>query len=549
MDVAGRALSVAGGNAADYRRKAGEQYDAEKATLRATVSALGVAAGGALSKGVNAAGLKLLRAAGKQNYVLPNIALGGASAVGYAAGETGASELSKAMTDEDYTPDWKAIGETALTAFAFGAISSAINAAAITGRNKKYMNELNDAAKERYDYAKRIIEDPRATAEQKAAGAQSVMDAVDKMRYTLDDLQVVGAQKEVDAMREFLLSIYGEMLPYTSVSAGGIGTGASGLAPVTPVGGSIAPVQTGGGMSAMQENAPTAPISPRAPGAAAVMQNTEPVPASTVGQQNTMPAQSAVTPESAQGMGEGNLTPTQPNAAQGAAEGKADALDAGKRVALDKYTTQENVQQVSQKINDGTLAVDAEHNIYRVNEDQHIDRRDSASVGERNVNAFQFDHPELHSYYADAAAVLQEEMSFAQKGGELIRRTSREAGDDEYIRTKRGVSERIARLLNDEGVRYDDIDRSLSAIIHNHGQENFAAAKRVELLLDDMLTNGYTDIHGQHIAPNEEYIAAKKAIPGADMSERTHEELPIYDMPEGRNGGDLWTTGRKCRRA
>lgn len=537
MDIAGRALSVAGGNAADYRRKAGEQYDAEKATLRATVSALGVAAGGALSKGVNAAGLKLLRAAGKQNYVLPNIALGGASAVGYAAGETGASELSKAITDEDYTPDWKAIGETALTAFAFGAISSAINAAAITGRNKKYMNELNDAAKERYDYAKRIIEDPRATAEQKAAGAQSVMDAVDKMRYTLDDLQVVGAQKEVGAMREFLLSIYGEMLPYTNVSAGGIGTGASGLAPIAPVGGGIAPVQTGGSMSAMQENAPTAPISPRAPGAAAVMQNSTPAPAPTVGQQNTMPARPAVTPESAQGMGEGNLTPTQPNAAQGAAEGKADALDAGKRVNLLEYSNERNAQKVEEGLKDGTLAVDAKENIYRVNEDQHIDRRDSASVGERSVNAFQFDHPELHSYYADAAAVLQEEMSFAQKGGELIRRTSREAGDDEYIRTKRGVSEHIARLLDDEGVRYDDIDRSLSAIIHNHGQENFAAAKRVELLLDDMLTNGYTDIHGQRIAPNEEYIAAKKAIPGADMSERTHEELPIYDMPEGQNGG------------
>lgn len=282
-----------------------------------------------------------------------------------------------------------------------------------------------------------------------------------------------------------------------------------------------------------EETAPTA----QRPAEQQAQQNTTQEPAPIVGQQNTMPAQSAVMPESAQGTGEGNLTPTQPNAAQGAAEGKADALDAGKRVALDKYTTQKNVQQVSQKINDGTLAVDAEHNIYRVNEDQHIDRRDSASVGERSVNAFQFDHPELHSYYADAAAVLQEEMSFAQKGGELIRRTSREAGDDEYIRTKRGVSERIARLLDDEGVRYDDIDRSLDAIIHNHGQENFAAAKRVELLLDDMLTNGYTDIHGQRIAPNEAYIAAKKAIPGADMSERTHEELPIYDMPEGRNGG------------
>ncbi len=269
----------------------------------------------------------------------------------------------------------------------------------------------------------------------------------------------------------------------------------------------------------------------------AQQQNTEPAPAPTVGQQNTMPAQPAVTPESAQGMGEGNLTPTQPNAAQGAAEGEADALDAGKRVNLLEYSNEQNAQKVEDGLKDGTLAVDAKEKIYRVNEDQHIDRRDSASVGERSVNAFQFDHPELHGYYADAAAVLQEEMSFAQKGGELIRRTNREAGDDEYIRTKRGVSERIARLLDDEGVRYDDIDRSLSAIIHNHGQENFAAAKRVELLLDDMLTNGYTDIHGQHIAPNEEYIAAKKAIPGADMSERTHEELPIYDMPEGRNGG------------
>ena len=266
-------------------------------------------------------------------------------------------------------------------------------------------------------------------------------------------------------------------------------------------------------------------------------QNTEPVPAPTVGQQNTMPAQPAPTPESAQGTGGGHLTPTQPNAAQGAAEGKADALDAGKRVNLLEYSNERNAQKVKDGLNDGTLAVDAKENIYRVNENQHIDRRDSASVGERSVNAFQFDHPELHGYYADAAAALQEEMSFAQKGGELIRRTSREAGDDEYIRTKRGVSEHIARLLDDEGVRYDEIDRSLDAIIHNHGQENFAAAKRVELLLDDMLTNGYTDIHGQRIAPNEAYIAAKKAIPGADMSERTHEELPIYDMPEGRNGG------------
>lgn len=521
LDVAGRALSAAGANAADYRHKAGEQYDKEKAALRATVSALGVAAGGALSKGVNAAGLKLLRAAGKQNHILPNILLGGANAVGYAAGETGASELSKAMTEENYTPDWDAIGQTAMTAFAFGAITSAINAAAMTGRNKRYMNELNDAVKERYDYAKRIIEDPRATAGQKAAGAESVMNAADKMRGALDELQVVGAQKEVDAMREFLLSIYGEMMPYTG--AGSAGAGTAGIAPVTS-GGGIMTVRPGEGANPMQEAVPPAPITPRAAGAAAA-------------QQNTMPAQPAATQEGAQGVGEGNLTPAPQNAAQGAQEAKADALDAGGRVPLDQYATPENAQRVSQEINDGTLAVDSHNKIYRVDAGEHIDRRDSASVGERSVNAFQFDHPELHQYFAEAAADPSEEMSFAQRGGELVRRTSREAGDDEYIRTKRGVSERIARLLDDEGVRYDDIDRSIEAIIHNHRQENFAAAKRVELLLDEMLTNGYTDIHGRYVAPNERYIEAKRAIPGADTSARTREELPLWDMTEGKDGG------------
>lgn len=259
--------------------------------------------------------------------------------------------------------------------------------------------------------------------------------------------------------------------------------------------------------------------------------------APTAEQQNTMPAQPAAAQEGAREVGEGNLAPVPQSAAQGAQEAKADALDAGGRVPLDQYATPENAQRVSQEINDGTLAVDSHNKIYRVDAGEHIDRRDSASVGERSVNAFQFDHPELHQYFAEAAADLSEEMSFAQRGGELVRRTSREAGDDEYIRTKRGVSERIARLLDDAGGRYDDIDRSIEAIIHNHGQENFAAAKRVELLLDEMLTNGYTDIHGRYVAPNERYIEAKRAIPGADTSARTREELPLWDMTEGKDGG------------
>ena len=258
----GRAFSSGGANAAEYRYQAGDDYDSQKAALRMALSAGGVAAGSALSGAVNASGLKLLRQLGKQNYVLPNIALGGASALGYAAGETGLTELSKAMTDENYTPDWNAIGKTGLTAFAFGAITRAIDTARVSVGNKRYMKALNENVQERYNYAKRTIDDPRMTAQQKAQAANSVMDAADKMRYALDELQVVGAQKDVEAMREFLLSIYGDMMQYTNVSSGGI-SGAGGIVPTAPSAPPSVPVTP---KSPIQ---PTAPVSPTVPPPAA----------------------------------------------------------------------------------------------------------------------------------------------------------------------------------------------------------------------------------------------------------------------------------------
>lgn len=92
------------------------------------------------------------------------------------------------------------------------------------------MKALNENVRERYNYAKRTIDDPRMTAQQKAQAANSVMDAADKMRYALDELQVVGAQKDVNAIREFLLSIYGDMMRYTNISSGGI-SGVGGIGP------------------------------------------------------------------------------------------------------------------------------------------------------------------------------------------------------------------------------------------------------------------------------------------------------------------------------
>ena len=129
-----------------------------------------------------------------------------------------------------------------------------------------------------------------------------------------------------------------------------------------------------------------------------------------------------------------------------------------------------------------------------------------------------------------------EELNYAEKGGGIIKLKEHGAGDDQYIRMKRSASERIAKLLDDEDISYADIERSISAIINDKGQENFAAAKRVELMLDNMLSNGYRDVHGGYHEPNADYLEAKQSIPGASETAETHEELPLWDIEE-KNGG------------
>lgn len=160
----------------------------------------------------------------------------------------------------------------------------------------------------------------------------------------------------------------------------------------------------------------------------------------------------------------------------------------------------------------GDMDVDAGGRVYRVDPAQHIDQRSSEDMGDRKINAFQFDHPEVHQYYSEAAAELLDELSLTEKGGQTIRLGDYQTGY-EYRRTSRAAPERIAALLDDYGLSYDQIEKALDAIIHNHGQENIAAAKRVEFVLDDMLTNGYQSMNG-YIPPNQEYIKAKASIAG-----------------------------------
>lgn len=147
--------------------------------------------------------------------------------------------------------------------------------------------------------------------------------------------------------------------------------------------------------------------------------------------------------------------------------------------------------------------------------ENHIDNRTYSSVSKRKVNAFQFDHPELHEYYVSAAKDLLNDMSETIKGERFP--IKNELGEIVgYTGNKRYTTDEISRLLDETNLSYDDIKKALEAIIKDSGQENYAAAKKVELILDDMLTKGGVSIDGRPYPPNEEYIAIKSRLPGGE---------------------------------
>lgn len=146
---------------------------------------------------------------------------------------------------------------------------------------------------------------------------------------------------------------------------------------------------------------------------------------------------------------------------------------------------------------------------------EHIDSRTKENVSGRNVNAFQFDHPELHSYYSAAAEQISGIADISLSRGQ--QKGARQRTANGYQRNNQIFETPAMRKAMDEGLTRTQIIDAAQRIINDNGQENVKAAKTLEIVLDDMLTNGYTAADGTAVAPNTDYIAAKQQIAGAEM--------------------------------
>ena len=180
---------------------------------------------------------------------------------------------------------------------------------------------------------------------------------------------------------------------------------------------------------------------------------------------------------------------------------------------------------------EGTVGMDATGKVFQIDPEQHIDRRRMETVGGRDVNAFQFDHPELHRYYQEAANALiaDADLSLQQP---MSRRYERTMGGN-AVQQAAQTSPHLRQAMDETGLSRDAIIDAAQRIITDQGQENVAAAKRVELILDDMLSHGYTTMTGEQVGPNSGYLTAKQSILGAGEQVRGRglEDVDAFDTP------------------
>ena len=146
----------------------------------------------------------------------------------------------------------------------------------------------------------------------------------------------------------------------------------------------------------------------------------------------------------------------------------------------------------------------------------HIDNRTWESVAEKSVEPFQNDYRIARSYMGVAAKTLLQDANESVPGKRFMNT------EGEWSGQKRMTTPVLAELMDNGGWSWDRLKSGLTKISDafdagdlENKLPNNVLIKRLELVLDEMLTDGYTTLDGTKINPDTGYLAYKAALPGA----------------------------------
>lgn len=125
------------------------------------------------------------------------------------------------------------------------------------------------------------------------------------------------------------------------------------------------------------------------------------------------------------------------------------------------------------------------------------------NISNKNVLPYQEEHQELQPEIQEMAMRFIDDLANTTKG-------KRYKVGDSWTGQKRSTTRELAYIKDNTNASWEEIGQALGDISNNKG--NYTLAKKIEIVLDDALTNGYRNIYGQNIKPNESYLNKKSNI-------------------------------------
>ena len=154
----------------------------------------------------------------------------------------------------------------------------------------------------------------------------------------------------------------------------------------------------------------------------------------------------------------------------------------------------------------------------------NMEQRNWNNVSDKNVKSYQTENPEVSQEIQKMAYNFQEDLANSTFG-------ERYKAGDEWTGTKRSTTKELAEIKDDTGASWGKIQKALEDI--SQGKGDYALAKKIELVLDKALSEGYKNIYGKNIMPNESYLTKKGKIEGKNyLQNETETSTEIESNPE-----------------
>ena len=141
----------------------------------------------------------------------------------------------------------------------------------------------------------------------------------------------------------------------------------------------------------------------------------------------------------------------------------------------------------------------------------------------KTAKPFMVERPEVKPFFQTMARAMLGDIRETVRGQRFYNDQvyAQSGAENAWTGVSRQTAADIAELLDNYRYSYDQIENALNAIIEDRVTERHLAAKNIEFMLNDRLLYGYTDVWGEPMPANQEYIDLAWSMSANDAAQES----------------------------